>query len=74
MRARALAAPAADEAEWLRYRQLSAGRLIGRDLYAALLDRRLYAGASPEAQDPYEMRPEALAKVRERLQSERETR
>ncbi len=75
MRYRALAAPAdAAEDAWLRYRQLSAGRLIGRDLYASLLDRRLHQSAAPEARDPYEMAPEALARVRERLRREREAR
>jgi len=75
MRSRALAAPvAAAEAEWLRYRQLSAGRLIARDLYASLIDRRLHQGAVDGMRDPYELAPEALARVRERLRREREAR
>ncbi|NLF19593.1 MAG: hypothetical protein GX595_20375 [Lentisphaerae bacterium] len=67
MRAHALTAAEADaEAAWRRYRQLCAGRLIGRNLGVAHIDRRLAEAPGTPSRGPYEMSAAALAAARAR--------
>ena len=67
-RALAMATPEAERAARLvKYRQLTASRLIERDLDAALLQRRLNEGQATNAVAPYEFSPEVIGRVRARL-------
>lgn len=71
--ARALAA-AGTEAEslWIKYRQLTAKRLMYQVLDPALLQKKLEEGPVTNAVGPYEFSPEVVARVRARLWSHRE--
>lgn len=69
MRARWLMAEGVEaESLGVRYRQLTAGRLITRDLGFARLQRMLAAGPAPQARPPYEWSETALARIRARLE------
>ena len=69
-RARALAAPpAAAENLWVKYRQLTASRLLFRDLGNARLQRTLDAGPAPDAPAPYDFPPDVIARVRAKLEA-----
>ena len=71
VRARAIAAASPDAPSlWVKYRQLTAGRLICRDLGPALLQKTLEDGAVGKAVGPYEFSPDVIARVRARLQSQ----
>lgn len=52
---------------WIKYRQLTAKRLITRDLGAALLQQKLDAGGGTNVVAPYAFSPEVIARVRVRL-------
>ena len=69
LRSRTLRGGAGGDAAWEQYRQITAARLLCRDLPAVLLERRLRAGSAPDAVGPYEFRPEVLDKVRARLRA-----
>ena len=53
----------------VKYRQMTSSRLLVRGLGAALLQEKLNEGTVTNTVGPYEFTPEALARVRERLQS-----
>ncbi len=75
LRARALTAAGADAGEaWRRYRQLCAGRLIGRNLGASLIDRLLAEAPGTPARGPYEMRVAARTAARARAREGKEGR
>lgn len=70
-RARMQAAEGAERtSREIKLRQLTTGRLIGRDLGVSALMRKLDAGAAPEAIPPYALTPAALERVRARLAAE----
>jgi raffinose/stachyose/melibiose transport system substrate-binding protein len=55
---------------WIKYRAMTAGRLLNRNLGAALLQKRLEAGVATNAVGPYEFSPDVIARVRARILSE----
>jgi raffinose/stachyose/melibiose transport system substrate-binding protein len=58
-------------ASWVRYRQLTTGRLLLRDLHEAIVRQRLEAGAAEAgAPAPYDFSPAVRARVRARLLAE----
>lgn len=68
-RARALAAEGISAASLqAKYRQMTTSRLLTRDLGPALLQQQLDQGPLTNAVGPYAFGPEAIARVRERLQ------
>ena len=68
IRARALAEAGTNAVSmWMKYRGMTLGRLINRNLGAALLQMRLEEGVVTNAVGPYEFSPELVARVRARL-------
>jgi raffinose/stachyose/melibiose transport system substrate-binding protein len=68
LRARALAEVGTNAVPlWMKYRGMANGRLIGRNLGAALLQQRLEEGVVTNAVGPYEFSPDVVARVRARL-------
>jgi raffinose/stachyose/melibiose transport system substrate-binding protein len=68
IRARAMACSGEEAvSRWIQYRAMTHGRLIGRNLGAALLQMRLEQGVVTDAVAPYEFSPEVVARVRARL-------
>jgi raffinose/stachyose/melibiose transport system substrate-binding protein len=52
---------------WMKYRAMTTGRLINRNLVTALLQTHLDEGVVTNAVGPYEFSPDVVARVRARL-------
>jgi len=71
----AMSASGAEAASrWIKYRQLTTGRLLARHLGTALLKKRLDEGRAANAVGPYEFSPDVIARVRERIRAQRKER
>lgn len=56
--------------EWIKYRQLTAGQLLVRNLDAGVLQKRLQDGVVTNATGPYEFNPELIGRVRNHLHAQ----